>query len=171
MTLPKSSCSSSRASPRVTCYGTAFLSDSPVDAAALKRGIAADAPQFASPGLDVSFLANCGSLLNGKTAPLDDPRTYFKRLAGTDFRLPKATHFYECSTELRDLLAALAPERAAEIATYWYTTHRPSRTKLPEPNGRMRRRLAILKNLAALAKGAMDSNKSLILRVEYRTQR
>ncbi len=80
-----------RSSPRIACYGTAFLSDSPVDTAALKRGIAPDVPQFSSPRLDAFFLANCGSLLTGKTAAMDDPRAYFKRIAGTDFRLPKSS--------------------------------------------------------------------------------
>lgn len=77
-------------SPRIACYGTAFLADAPVDSAVVRRGIAPDVPQFSSPRLDVSFLANCGSFLTGKTATMDDPRAYFKRIGGTDFRLPKS---------------------------------------------------------------------------------
>jgi hypothetical protein len=115
---------------RIACYGTAFLADDPVDTATLQRGIAPDVPQFGSPRLDASFLANCGSFLNGKTATMDAPSAYFKRIAGVDFRLPKSTVFYECSTELRALLAALTKERAAEIATEWYGVKGPPKAKI-----------------------------------------
>jgi len=121
--------------------------------------------------LDASFLANCGSFLSGKTATVDDPRAYFKRLTGTDFRSPKATVFYECSTELCDLLAALTEERAAEIAEKWHGINRPPKTKSPEPNGRTQRRLSIPNNLAAVAKQAKVGQTKLMLRVEYRKQR
>jgi hypothetical protein len=171
MTPTKSYNSSPQASPRIACYGTVFLSDSPIDTAALKRGIASDVPQFSSPRLDASFLANCGSFLNGKTATTDDPRGYLKRIAGTDFRSPKATVFYECATELCGLLAALTENRAAEIAQNWCGTMASPKTKPREPNGRTRRRLAILKQLAELARRAKLDNKMLMLRVEYRKQR
>jgi hypothetical protein len=111
----------SRPSPRIACYGTAFLADAPIDTAALKHGIAPDVPQFSSPRLDPSFLVNCGRFLSGKVATREGaPITYFKRVAGTDFRLPKATHFCQCSADLCDLLAALTDERAAEIALKWH---------------------------------------------------
>jgi hypothetical protein len=158
-------------SPRIACYGTAILVGTPVDLVALKRGISPDALQFGSPRLDASFLANCGSLLNGKTVTIDDPRAYFKRIASSDFRLPKSTVLYECSTELSGLLAALTDERATEIAQKWHGTNEPTRRKLREPNGRTQRRLAILANLATLAKQAEASQMKLMLRVEYRKQR
>jgi len=163
--------SSPRASPRIASYGTVFLTDSPVDTAALKRGIASDVPQFSSLRLDASFLANCGSFLSGKTATTDDPRAYFRRVAGTDFRLSNATHFYECSSALCALLTALTEDRAAEIAQNWYGTMAPPKTKPRESNGRTQRRLAILKQLAELARRAKLDNKMLMLRVEYRKQR
>ena len=47
----------------------------------------------------------------------------------------------------------------------------PSKTKSREPNGRTQRRLAILKQLAELARRAELDNKMLMLRVEYRKQR
>jgi hypothetical protein len=121
--------------------------------------------------LDASFLANYGSLLKGRTATTDDPRAYFKRVAGTDFHSSKATVFYECSTELCSLLAALTEERAAEISTEWYGANGLPKTKPREPNGRTQRRLAILNELAALAKQAKIGSKALVLRVEYRKQR
>jgi hypothetical protein len=169
---PKSPGSSRSPSPRIACYGTAFLAYAPVDTTALKRGIDPDVPQFSSPRLDASFLVNCGRFLSGKVATREGaPTTYFKRVAGTDFRLPKAIHFCQCSAELCDLLAALTDERAAEIALNWYEMILPTKTKPAQPNGRTQRRLAILKNLAALAKQANDGNKTLMLRVEYRKQR
>jgi hypothetical protein len=171
MTPTKTSNSSPQASPRIACYGTVFLSDSPIDTAALKRGIASDVPQFSSPRLDASFLANCGSFLSGKTATMDDPRAYFRRVAGTDFRLPKATHFCQLSAELSDLLAALTDERAADIAVKWYDMNGPAKTKPRESNGRTQRRFEILKNLATLAKQAKAEHKALMLRVEYQKQR
>jgi hypothetical protein len=121
--------------------------------------------------LDASFLANCGSFLSGKTATMDDPRAYFRRVAGTDSHSPKATVFYECSSELCALLMALTEDRAAEIAQNWYGTMAPPKAKPREPNGRTQRRLAILKQLAELARRAKLDNKMLILRVEYRKQR
>jgi hypothetical protein len=169
MTPTISSDSGPRSSPRIACYGTAFLVDVPVDTAALKQGIAPDVPQFSSPRLDGSFLANCGSFLTGKTATTDDPRAYFKRIAGTDFRLLKSTVFYECSTELCGLLAALTEERAAEIAQKWHGA--PPKTKPQEPNGRTQRRLEILKNLAIFAIQAKADHRTLMLRVDYRKQR
>jgi hypothetical protein len=120
--------------------------------------------------LDASFLANCGSFLSGKTAVMDDPRAYFRRVAGSDFRLSKATHFLECTTELCGLLAALTEDRAAEIAQNWDGTTAPPKAK-PRENGRIQRRLAILKQLAELARRAKLDDKMLMLRVEYRKQR
>lgn len=158
-------------SPRIACYGTAFLADAPIDATALNREICPELPQFGTPRLDASFLAHCGSLLSGRTATIDDPRAYFKRAAGTEFRSPKATVFYECSTELCGLLAALTQVRAVEIAQEWYGANGPPKTKPGEPNGRTQRRLEIVKNLAILAKQAKACNKTLMLRVEYRKQR
>jgi len=113
-------------------------------------------------------LANCGSFLTGKTSTMDDPRAYFKRVAGTDFRLPKSTVFYECSAELCDLLATLTEQRAAEIAHKWYGMNGPAKTKLGEPNGRTQRRLAILNNLASLARQVKAGHTILVLRVESR---
>jgi hypothetical protein len=121
--------------------------------------------------LDASFLANCGSFLSGKSAAMDDPRAYFRRVAGSDFRLSKATHFLACTTELCGLLAALTEDRAAEIAQNWHGTMAPPKAKPREPNGRTQRRLAILKQLTELARRAKLDNKMLMLRVEYRKQR
>ena len=171
MTPTKLSNSSPQAAPGIACYGTAFLADSPVDAAALKRRISSEVPQLSSPRLDASFLANCGSFLTGKTATMDDPRAYFKRIGGTDFRLPKSTVLYECSTKLCGLLADLTEERAAEVAQKWYGINAPAKSKPGELSGRTLRRLAILKNLAALAKQGKADHKTLMLRVEYRKQR
>jgi hypothetical protein len=92
-------------------------------------------------------------------------------VASTDFHSPKTMVIYECSSELRGLLATLTPKRAAEIATVWYEIYGPQKTKPPEPNGRTQRRLAILKNLADLSKKGMDCQTTLMLRVHYRGQR
>ncbi len=102
---------------------------------------------------------------------MDDPRAYFKRIGGTDFRLRKSTVFYQFSTELQNLLAALTKERASEIAKDWYSIRVPPNTKPREPNGRAQRRQAMLNELAALAKQATVGQKKLMLRVEYRKQR
>jgi hypothetical protein len=170
MTPTNSSNSGPPSSPRIACYGTAFLADAPVDTTALKRGIAPDVAQFSSPRLDASFLINCGRFLTGGLATMKiAPSAYVKRIAGTDVHSPKATIFYECSTELHGLLAALTAERAAEMAIEWYGLYGPQ--KLAEPNGRTQRRLAILNDLAALAKQAKVGSKALVLRVEYRKQR
>jgi hypothetical protein len=102
---------------------------------------------------------------------MDDPRAYFKRVAGTDFRLPKSTVFYECSAELCDNFASTTEERAAEIVQQLNDMNGPAKTKPRESNGRTQRRLEILKNLATLAKQAKAEHKALMLRVEYRKQR
>lgn len=156
-------------SPRIACYGTAFLADAPVDAAALKRGLAPDVSQFSSPRLDASFLINCARFLTGTVESA--PSTYVKRVTGSDFRSPKGTVLYECSAELCRLLAALTDERAAELATNWYSLNGPPKTKRLEANGRTHVRLSILKDLAVLAKQAHVGQKTLMLRVEYRRQR
>jgi hypothetical protein len=172
MTPTNLSNSSPRSSPRIACYGTAFLADAPFDTTALKRGIAPDVAQFSSPRLDASFLINCGRFLTGGLATMKiAPGGYVKRIAGTDIHSPKATIFYECSTELHGLLAALTAERAAEIAQEWYGARGLPKTKPREPNGRTQRRLAILNGLAALARQAKIGNRMLMLRVEYRKQR
>ena len=137
----------------------------------LDREIASNVPQFSSPRLDASFFINCGRFLIRQAATMESaPSTYIKRVAGSDFKSPKATIFYECSTELCGLLAALTTERAAEIATGWYGMYGPQKIRQVEPNGRTQRRLAILKNLAALAIQGKDSETKLMLRVDYRKQ-
>ena len=172
MTAPKSSNSSARTSPRIACYGTAFLADAPVDANLLTHRIAPDAPQFSSPRLDASFLINCGRLLSGQLATTEGaPSTYIKRVAGSDFRSPKGTVIYECSTELHGLLAALTPERAGKMATEWYSMYGKTKPRSAEPSGRTQTRLAIIKNLAALAKQGKERQMILMLRVDYRKQR
>jgi hypothetical protein len=154
----------------------------PTDAKLLTRGIASDVPQFSSPRLHASFLINCGRLLVGRihaarfhvgglatieTAPND----YVKRVAGSDFRSPKGTVIYECSTELQGLLAALTPERADELAVNWHDMYGSEKTKWAKPNGRTQVRSAILENLAALALQGKESHAKLMLRVEYKRQR
>jgi hypothetical protein len=172
MTSAKSSNPGPRASPRIVCYGTAFLADAPIDTAALKRGIASDVPQFSSPRLDVSFLINCGRSYAGGWATMDSaPSAYVKRIAGSDFCSPKGTVIYQCSTELQDLLAALTPKCAAEMATDWYSMYGRPKTKPAEPNGRTQIRFVLIKNLAALAIKGKDRQTKLMLRVEYRKQR
>lgn len=166
---PPASNSSPPASPRVACYGTVFLVDSTIGAAYFERGIPSDAPQFSSPRLDASFFINCGRFLTGTIE--NAPNTYVKRVIGTDFQAPKATVFYECSTELCDLLAALTEVRAAEMTQEWHGANGPSKTEPREPNGRTERRLAILTNLAALARQAKAGQTKLMLRVDYRRQR
>jgi hypothetical protein len=75
-----------------------------------------------------------------------NPSTYAKRVAGSDFRSPKGTVFYECTSELRRLLAAMTCMRAAEMATEWYSMYGPRKTEAAaQPNGRTQIRLAILK--------------------------
>ena len=99
------------------------------------------------------------------------PNAYVKRIAGSDFRSPKGTVIYECSAQLRGLLATLTPERADELAVKWYDLYGPQKAKSAKPNGRTQVRSAILKSLAALALQGKDSDRKLMLRVEYRNQR
>ena len=132
----------------------------------ITRAIAPDTPQFSSPRIDASFLINCGRFLSGTIE--STPSTYVKRVAGSDFRSPKATVLYECSEELCELLATLTKQRAADMATEWYGMYRAQKSKPAEPNGRELVRLAILKNLAALAKQREVCQTMLMLRVDYR---
>ena len=172
MASAKSSHPSLPAGPRITCYGTAFLADAPIDTAALKRETASDVPHFGSPRLDASFLINCGRILADGWAKIDSaPNTYVKRVAGSDFRSPKGTVIYECSTELQGLLAALTPERADELAVNWHDMYGSEKTKWAKPNGRTQVRSAILENLAALGLQGKESHTKLMLRVEYKRQR
>jgi hypothetical protein len=135
------------------------------------RGIATEVPQFGSPRLDASFLINCGRFLSGKPATMEAAQnTHLKRVAGADFHSPKATVVYECSTELRGLLAALTVERATQMAIEWFDPYGPQKSKPGGPNGRTQRRLEILKNLAALALQGKDCQTKLMLRVDYRRQ-
>lgn len=99
------------------------------------------------------------------------PSAHVKRVAGTDSSSPKATIIYECSAELRELLVALTPTRAAEIATEWYSLFGPAKIKPAQPDGRTQVRLAMIKNLADLAIQGKDRQTMLMLRVEYRQQR
>jgi hypothetical protein len=48
--------------------------------------------------------------------------------------------------------------------------HAPPTAKVPEANGRTQRRLAILNNLASLARQVKAGQTKLILRVDYRKQ-
>jgi hypothetical protein len=133
------------------------------------RRIAVELPQFGSPRLDGSFLINCGRFLTGKTATMESaPSTYVKRVAGTDFHSPKAAVLYECSTELRELLAALTAECAAEMAAEWYNIY--PKTKLAGLSGRTQVRLSILNGLAALANQARIGQMTLMLRVDFRNR-
>jgi hypothetical protein len=166
---PKPSNAGLRLSPRIACYGTAFLAS--VGVAPLDQQVGPEIPQFSSPRLDASFLMNCARLLTGTDSTEDNRSPNVKRVAGTDFRLKKATHFYECSVDLCDLLATLTEQRAAEMATDWYGKHRPTDAKVPDANGRTQRRLAILNNLASLARQVKAGHTILMLRVEYRKQR
>jgi hypothetical protein len=179
MTSTKSSNPKPRPSPRITCYGTAFLT--PIDAILLMHGIAAEVPQFSSPRLDASFLINCGRLQAARlhagrfptrnATTMEAPSAYVKRVAGSDFLSPKGTVIYECSTELHELLAALTPERVAEMATEWYGAYAPPKAKSAKLDGRRQTRLAIIKNLVALAQRGKERQMILMLRVDYRKQR
>jgi hypothetical protein len=111
---------------------------------------------------------NCARLLTGMEATEDNRSPNLKRVGGTDFRLKKATHFYECSAELCEHLATLTEQRAKEIADRWYGLPRPTDAKLPQANGRTQRRLAILNNLAFLARQVKAGDTILMLRVESR---
>jgi hypothetical protein len=165
---PKPSNADLRSSPRIACYGTAFLATLPLELTTLDRHFGPEIPQFSSPRLDASFLMNCARLLSGDATPEDSRSPNLKRIAGTDFRRPKSTTFYECSAELCDLLATITEQRAAEMAMKW---HAPHAAKVPEANGRTQRRLAILNNLASLARQVKAGHSILMLRVEYRKQR
>jgi hypothetical protein len=139
MTPTKSSNSSPWASPRIACYGTAFLVDDSVDLTRVKNGIASEVLHFGSPRLDASFLINCGRFLASKAATMDSiPSTYVRRVAGSDFRSPKAVVLYECSSELRELLAAVTPRRAAELATEWYGMYGAPKSKEAKPKAARR---------------------------------
>lgn len=163
---------SSKSSPRITCYGTAFLAHEALDAKLLMQGIAAAVPQFSSPRLDASFLINCGRLFAGGWATMDSaPSAYVKRVAGADFRSPKGAVIYQCSAELQVLLAALTPLRAAQMASEWYDKHAPQTVRSARLHGLTQIRLAILKNLAALAVQGRDQQTHLMLRVDYRKKR
>jgi hypothetical protein len=155
-----------RSSARIACYGTAFLA--PVGVAPLDQQVGPEVPQFSSPRLDASFLMNCARLLTGTDATEDNRSPNLKRVGGADFRLRKATHFYECSAQLCDLLATLTEQRAAEIADKWYGMNGPAKTKTGELNGRTQQRLAILNNLASLAREVKAGHAILVLRVESR---
>ena len=136
------------------------------------QGIAAEVPQFSSPRLDASFLINCGRFLAGGWATMDNaPRAYVTRIGGADFRSPKGTVIYQCSAELQALLAALSRLRAAHVASEWYDMHVPQKIESPRLHGRTQIRLAILKNLAALAVQGKEQQTKLMLRVDYRKRR
>jgi hypothetical protein len=165
----KPSDSGLRSSPRIACYGTAFLGGASVELTAFEQSIDPGVPQFSSPRLDASFIMNCARLLTGPQTP-ENHHTGLKRVTGTDFRRSKSTHFYECSAELCELLATLTEQRAAEMALQWYGMHRPAAVKMPEVNGRTQRRSAILNHLASLARQAKAGRAILMLRVEYRSQ-
>jgi hypothetical protein len=85
---PKPSNSGLRSSPRIACYGTAFLANLPLEVTPLDRHVGPEIPQCSSPRLDASFLMNCARLLTGDATPEDNPSPNLKRIAGTDFLLP-----------------------------------------------------------------------------------
>jgi hypothetical protein len=168
------------AKPQVTdwmdCSGTAYVND-PAAELPIDQGPRFDLPQFASPGLDPSSVADLRGILLGRT--MIEIAQDFQNGVVTENPVRRIAHaipiphehsvqLYVCSDELCKLLATLDEERANDVARRWGVLSPSSDGAGPE--GRYRTRVRILQQLAALSRVADSTGKKLMLRVEYRRQ-
>src|SRR5580698_6605771 len=103
-----SSIGKTRPSDQVAYYGIVFVADSPGESVdLLLRAPAIAPPQFASSGLESSFLVTCLQVLSGGMPIRDVDGTGVRRVGSTRGRGATAIHLFACSLELRDLLCAV----------------------------------------------------------------
>ena len=165
---PKSPASIAPSSDDVVCYGTAFIVESGADWAHVEQPLPANRPQFGSAGFDSSFLSNCIRLLISiKSQPTEKWGDIVKQVAGMDHRSAIAVHVHACSASIRDLLATMTEDQAADLGAQLYRWRRGT-TAAAHKDERQDRSVTIVKSLSILAKQARDSNLQLALRVEYR---
>jgi hypothetical protein len=166
------------AKPQVTdwmdCSGTAYVND-PAAELPVDQGPRFDLPQFTSPGLDPSSVADLRRILLGRT--MIEIAQDFQNGVVTENPVRRIAHaipiphehsvqLYVCSDELCKLLATLDEERANDVARRWCVLSPSSDGAGRE--GRYRIRVRILQQLAALSRVADCAGKKLMLRVEYR---
>jgi hypothetical protein len=158
------------------CSGTAYVND-PAAELPIDQGLRFDLPQFTSPGLDPSSLAELRGILLGRTMielaqDFQNGVVWENPVRRIAYAVPipheHSVQLYVCSDELCKMLAALDEQRANDVVRRWGI---PS----PHPEGgglesRYRLRVRVLQQLAALSRIADSTGKKLMLRVEYRRQ-
>jgi hypothetical protein len=166
--------------PEVTewldCSGTAYVND-PSAELPIDQGIRFDLPQFTSPGLDPSSMADLRRILLGRTMieiaqDFQNGVVWENPVRRMAYAVPipheHSVQLYVCSDELCKLLATLDEQRANDVARRWAVLSPYSDGVGPESGYRLRVR--ILQQLAALSRDADSTGRKLMLRVEYRRQ-
>jgi hypothetical protein len=162
---------------RLDCSGTAYVND-PAAEMPIELELRSDLPQFTSPGLDSSSVADLRRIVLGRTM-LEMAQEFqngvvresaLRRVAYA-VRIPHehSVQLYVCSDELCKLLADLDEQRANDVARRWGLLCSPQ-SDLVGPERLYQLRVRILQQLVALSRVADSTGKKLMLRVEYRRQ-
>jgi len=159
------------------CSGTAYVND-PAMELPIDQGLRSDLPQFTTPGLDPSSVADLRRIVLGRTM-LEMVQEFqngvvtesaVRRIA---YAVPTpnehSVQLYVCSDELCKLLADLDEQRTNDVARRWgwglLCSPRPDAVG---PESLYQLRVRNLQQLIALSRIADSTGKKLMLRVEYR---
>lgn len=164
----------------IECSWTVYVSK-PGSELPLELGVRCDLPQFTVRDLDPSFLGQAYTILLGKTE-LDVVREYQENTLATEdparriaagVVIPNelTVHLSVYSDKVSSLLAAMDEQRIVDMARRWYVLLLPSMQQHESeasPSSRQQLRESVLRELARLARNAVDSSRRLMCRVEFR---
>jgi hypothetical protein len=178
MTVQRSSSAEGQPADWVDGSATAYVND-PATELPLEQGLRPDLPQFTSARLSPSVIEELHLILQGRTA-MEAAAEFRSGRAVGESATRRVAHavlipheysvqLYVCSEEMCRLLAALDEQRVADIALRWQNLLWPSVHEdgtVPESVGKFR--ASILPQLVMLARVAVNTERKLMLRVEYR---
>jgi len=164
----------------IDCSWTVYVNE-PASELPLELGVRSDLPQFTVRGLDPSFLGQAYTILLGKTE-FDVLREYQDNALSTEDRARRVAEGVVIPNELTvqvsvysdkvcRLLAAMDEQRIVDMAGRWPVLLFPSMQQPgsdPGPSSRQQLRESVLRQLAQLARNAVDSGRRLMCRVEFR---